>query len=138
MEPRLKTTCSVTKTNPEIKSPFVTNDDSAIILHIAHKFNEVLPPNCRMVIPTGLKFHFELGYSGQLFSVPTFMTNHGLFVPPQLVESNKEIMITVLNFGANELALFENMKIAYLVVSQTPKISRLLVSDSIGREFIPQ
>lgn len=130
VEHTLTTNVSVTKTSPNVVSPRLDRNNQCITIYVEPTFNALLPVQHRMVIPTGLTFHFQEGFIGNLYSMPNQLTNQGIYVVSQVITNDNPLYITVLNYGSQDRAIFAEMPIAQMVLCPSPRISKLKIHGS--------
>lgn len=127
VEQQLKTKLFISKSSHEVKTPQLDTQQTCVTIFVDPDFNAILPLNHRMVIPTGLTFDFAEGFIGTTYSIPSHITNQGIYVVSQIVKTGEPVNLTVLNFGAQDRAIFCNMPIAQIVLSMAPRITRLVL-----------
>ncbi len=136
LEDHLHVPCIITKDHQRVNTPTIEKNGISALLCVETYFNTTIPPTCRMLIPTGLQFHFQKGYSGVVYSHPHLVNELGLYVVSQTITSGDSVNLVVINYGANDLHIFGGMKIAHFNMVATPPLSRLVVRDASDKFFI--
>jgi dUTP pyrophosphatase len=95
----------------------------------------VVPPSCRVLVPTGLRMEIPPGFEGQVRSRSGLAIRNGIIVlnSPGTIDSDYrgELMVELYNTGTEAYTISSGDRIAQLVIAPVMKAGFIL-SDAIS------
>ncbi len=112
---------------------YASQGAAGLDLHAAIDDNLTLAPGARALVPTGLKLALPAGFEGQVRPRSGLAVKHGVTVlnAPGTIDADYrgEVMVALVNLGAEPFTLERGMRIAQLVVAPVARIVLKQVTD---------
>ena len=112
---------------------YASADAAGLDLHAAVDGELTLSPGARALVPTGLKIALPAGFEGQVRPRSGLAVKHGVTVlnAPGTVDADYrgEVMVALVNLGAEPFIVERGMRIAQLVVAPVTRAVLTQVAD---------
>lgn len=112
---------------------YTTKDSAGMDLYAAISENTILPPQDRMLVPTGLSIALPRGYEAQIRPRSGLALKNGITVlnTPGTIDADYrgEIGIILINLGREIFTIERGMRIAQMIISPVIQAELNLVED---------
>ncbi len=112
---------------------YASQGAAGLDLHAAIEAGMTLAPGARALVPTGLRLALPAGFEGQVRPRSGLAVKHGVTVlnAPGTVDADYrgEVMVALVNLGAEPFTLERGMRIAQLVIAPVTRVALRQVAD---------
>ena len=112
---------------------YASQGAAGLDLHAAIEAGMTLAPGARALVPTGLRLALPAGFEGQVRPRSGLAVKHGVTVlnAPGTVDADYrgEVMVALVNLGAEPFTLERGMRIAQLVIAPVTRVTLKQMAD---------